>query len=168
MRGEQCTFEPEATLGAFTSCLRYATHFTATATDLNPAAPWQRELYAADLQHYAVASDVHRQSIEAPKRKFDMHFQPATKSSKDLESRGVAWCLNEIWYGICVVECVLSMDSGNLFGYERLGFNGVFPIANSRLMRVALSQEIQRRRREPGQRPHSHRRRLQEERLLRR
>ena len=67
LRGEQCEFEPEATLGAFTSCLRYATHFTATATDLTPAAPWQLELYAADLQHYAAATDAHRQRVEAPR-----------------------------------------------------------------------------------------------------
>ena len=50
IRGEECMFEPEAMLGAFTSCLRYASHCTATATDLTPAAPWQVEHSAADLQ----------------------------------------------------------------------------------------------------------------------
>ena len=50
VRGDECEFEPEARLAAFTSCLRYTTRFTPTATDLNPAAPWQIELYASDLQ----------------------------------------------------------------------------------------------------------------------
>ena len=39
MRGQASDFQPVAPLGAFTSCLRYATHFTPTATDLNPATP---------------------------------------------------------------------------------------------------------------------------------
>ena len=122
IRGEQCTFELEATLGAFPSCLRYAARFTSTANDLHPAAPWQMELYAADLEYYEAASNAHRQRIEAPMRKFDMRFQPEETTSKDLQGRGAAWSPNEIWYNICVVECVLSKDSGNLFGYERLGF----------------------------------------------
>ena len=96
LQGEQCTFEPEATLGDFSSCLRYATHFAATATDLNPAAPWQVELYDADLQHYEAASDAHRHRIETPMRKFEMRFQPKEKTAKVLEKRGVAWCPNEI------------------------------------------------------------------------
>ena len=127
LRGAQCDFEPEATLGAFRSCLRYATHFAARATDLTTAAPWQVELYAADLQHYAVASAVHTQRVEAPRRKFDMRFQPEAKTSKDLYGPGMARCPNEIWYNICVVECVLSRNPCDLFGYERRGFNEEVP-----------------------------------------
>ena len=142
---------------------------TATDTDLNPAAPWQVELYAADLKNYAAASNAHRHRVEAPERKFDMRFQPATKSSKDLERHGVAWCPNEIWSGIFVLECVccrrtqISSSCMNALGSMR-----VFPTANSRLRSVPLTQALQRRRREPAQRPHSHRRRLPEERVLRR
>ena len=51
-----------------------------------------------------------------------MDFKPETKTCKDVEIRGVAWRPNEIWYSICVAECVLSKERGNLFGYERLGF----------------------------------------------
>ena len=54
-------------------------------------------------------------------RKFDMRFQPATKSLKDLESP------NEIWYIICVGECVLSINPGNMFGYQRLDFDPNVP-----------------------------------------
>ena len=52
-----------------------------------------------------------------------MRFQPETKTAKDLENRGGAWRHYEISYCICVVESVLSTDHGNLFGYERLGFD---------------------------------------------
>ena len=82
LRGEECTFEPEATLGAFTSCLLYAIYFTATATDLNPAAPWQVELYAADLEYNEAGSYAHRQRVEAPMRKFEMRFQPKKRPPK--------------------------------------------------------------------------------------
>ena len=85
------------------------------------------ELYAAYLEHYAAACDAHRQRVESPKRKFDMRFKPETKTSKELEGRGVAWCPNEICYAICILECVLSMDASNLFGYERLGFDESVP-----------------------------------------
>ena len=126
-RGEQFTFVPEPRLGAFTSCLRYATHFAASAPDLNPAAPWQVELYAVDLHYYTAASDAHHQRVEAPPRKFEMRFQTEAKTTKDLDGRGVAWCPNEIWFNISVVECVLSKDPGNMFGYERLGFRAEVP-----------------------------------------
>ena len=43
--------------------------------------------------------------------------------SRDFETRGVAWRYNEIWYSICVGECVLSKDPGKLFGYRRLDFD---------------------------------------------
>ena len=85
------------------------------------------ELYAADLHHYEAACNAHRQRIEAPMRKFDMKFQPATKTTKDLETRGVAWRPNEIWSNICVVESVLSIDPGYLFGYARLDFDPNVP-----------------------------------------
>ena len=39
----------------------------------------------------------------------------------------MGWRPNEIWYSICVVECVLSMDPGTLFRYERLGFDASVP-----------------------------------------
>ena len=168
LRGEPCTFEPDDTLGSFRSCLRYSTRFTATATDLNPGVPWHMELYAADLQHYAAARNAHRQRIEAAMWKFDMRFQPATKSLKDLESRGVTWRPNEIWDSICVVDCVLAMEPGNLFGYTRLGFYPNVPYEELSSTRVVLTDAQQRRPRELPQWLHSHRRRLEEERVLRR
>ena len=67
LRGVACGFEAVATLGEFTSCLRFATHFTAPATDLNPATPWQLELYAEDLKAYAAASEAYRQRPEEPR-----------------------------------------------------------------------------------------------------
>ena len=39
------------------------------------------------------------------------------------EFGGVAWRYNEIWYGICVAECVFSTSPADLFGYERRGFD---------------------------------------------
>ena len=90
---------------------------------MTPAAPWETELYAGDLDHYEAASSAHRQRMKAHMRKFDMRFQPSTKSLKDLESRGVECYPKEMWYNICVVECVLSMDPRNLFGNELLGID---------------------------------------------
>ena len=165
LRGDECTLEAEATLGAFTSFLRYSTRFTATATHLNPAAPWQVELYASDLQHYDSAIDAHQQRIQAPRWKFDMRFQPATKTSKDLESHGVDWSPNEMCYSICVLECVLSRNPCDLFGYQPLFSIQMFPMANSRMMRLAVTQPPERRRREPAQQHSSHWRRLREERV---
>ena len=55
--GAACTFEPEATLGEFISCLRHVTHFLSTATNLNPAARWQLEVYTADLEIYEAAHE---------------------------------------------------------------------------------------------------------------
>ena len=81
------------------------------------------ELYAADLEYYTAASSAHYQKIEAPRNKFEMGFQSGENTTKYLERRGVAWSHNEIWYNICVVECVLSKDPGSLFGYERFGFH---------------------------------------------
>ena len=66
--GVACTFEQVATLGEFTSCLRYATHFTAMATDLNPATPWQIEVYAQDLTPYAAARILTGREPHGPKR----------------------------------------------------------------------------------------------------
>ena len=54
--------------------------------------------------------------------KMQLVFQSVTKTCKDVEIRGGAWKPNEIWYSICVAECVLSKDPGNLFVYERPGF----------------------------------------------
>ena len=56
IRCEECAFQAVATLGAFTGCLRYTTRFTPTTTDVNPAAPWQVELYVADHQFFEAAS----------------------------------------------------------------------------------------------------------------
>ena len=50
-------------------------------------------------------------------------FQQAMKASNDFETRGVSWRYNDIWYRICVAECVLSNDQCNLFGYRRLDFD---------------------------------------------
>ena len=74
LRGEQCEFEPEVRLGAFTILIRSATHFRATATDLNPAAARQLQLYRADLHHYAVASDGHLQRVGVPRRRVTCDF----------------------------------------------------------------------------------------------
>ena len=104
LRAEACDFQPVSTLGSFTGCLNFATHFTQTAKDLNPAAPWQVELYAPDLQAYAPASEAYRHRQEKPIAKVALQFQRDTKSSKGLERHGVAWPPNEIWYAICVVE----------------------------------------------------------------
>ena len=43
--------------------------------------------------------------------------------SRQVETRRVAWRYNEIWFIICVAECVLSKDPGNLFGSRRLDFD---------------------------------------------
>ena len=59
LRGVACSIEPVATPGEFTSCLRYATHLTAMATDLNPATLWQIEVYAEDLTPYAAAREAY-------------------------------------------------------------------------------------------------------------
>ena len=98
LRGEACDFQPVATLGAFTSYLGYATHFTATATDLKPAPRWQVEVYAADLKAYTAASEAYRQRAEGHMEKMELEFQPETKTCKDAEIRSLAWRPNEIWY----------------------------------------------------------------------
>ena len=123
VRGDECGVEPEATIEAFTSCLRFTTRITPTATDLNPAAPWQIELYASDLQFYEAVSDAYRQRAATPSLEVDMELQSDRKNSKDFEFGGVAWRYNEIWYGICVAECVFSTSPADLFGYEHLGFD---------------------------------------------
>ena len=41
-------------------------------------------------------------------------------ASNDFETHGVAWRNNEIWYSLCVAECVLSKVPGNVFGYRHL------------------------------------------------
>ena len=69
LSGLECSFEQVATLGEFTSCLRYATHFTAMASDLNPAKPWQIEVYAEDLNAYAAASEAYQQRAEEPRER---------------------------------------------------------------------------------------------------
>ena len=40
-----------------------------------------------------------------------------------MKKHTVAWCPNEIWYGICVAECVLVMNPADLFGQECTGFD---------------------------------------------
>ena len=106
--GVTCTFEAEATLGEFTSCLRHVTHFLPTATNLNPAAPWQLAVYAADLQLYEAAHERYGGRAELPKEQAEAVFQQAMAASKDFETRGVAWRYNQIWDSIWVAECVLS------------------------------------------------------------
>ena len=101
LRGAVCDFQPGATVGAFISWLRYATHFTPTAQDLNPATPWEIEVYGQDLKAYAAASEAYRQRAEGPRQRVEPKFQKAMSSSKELETRGVAWRPNEIWYTIC-------------------------------------------------------------------
>ena len=61
LRGVAYSFEPLSTLGEFTSYLRYATHLTAMATDLNPATRWQIAVYAQDLKPCAAARQACRQ-----------------------------------------------------------------------------------------------------------
>ena len=90
LRGVACSIEPVATPGEFTSCLRYATHFTAMATDLNPATPSEIEVYAQVLKPYAAASEAYQQRAEGPREKEEPEFQNARASSTDFESGGVA------------------------------------------------------------------------------
>ena len=90
LRGVACTFERVATLGEFTRCLRYATHSTAKATDLNPATPSEIEVYAQVLKPYAAASEAYQQRAEGPREKEEPEFQNARASSTDFESGGVA------------------------------------------------------------------------------
>ena len=52
-----CTFEAVATLGEFTSCISPDTQFLPTGTNLNPAATWQMEVDAADLEIYEAAHE---------------------------------------------------------------------------------------------------------------
>ena len=59
--GVACGFEPLETAEEFSSCIRHACHFTSTATDWNPATPWQLAVYAADLQTYGVVSEGYAQ-----------------------------------------------------------------------------------------------------------
>ena len=87
LRGVACNFDPVATLCECTSCLRYATHFTATATDLNPVMPWQLVVYAEDLKAYAAASEASRQRVEGPRERVEADFENARGSSKDFERR---------------------------------------------------------------------------------
>ena len=89
LRGEACDFRPVSTLGAFTSCLRYATHFTTTATDLNPATPCQVEVYAADLEDYTAASEAYRLRAEGPMEMMQVEFQPP---HENLQRLGNTWC----------------------------------------------------------------------------
>ena len=63
-RGEAGTFQPGATLGEFTSCLRYATILRAAATHLNSATPLQLEVYAEDVKAYAADGEAYRQRAE--------------------------------------------------------------------------------------------------------
>ena len=57
-------------------------------------------------------------SVEA-----ELQFQPTARTSKDFELFGVAWRYNEVWYAICVAECVFSTSPADLFGDQRLGFD---------------------------------------------
>ena len=123
LRGAACSFEPVATQGECTSWVRYATHFTAMATDLNPTTTWQIEVYAEYLKAYAAGSEAYRQRAEGPRERMEPEFQNARARSKDFESRGVGWRPKEIWYAICVADCVLSKDPSNLLGYRRLAFD---------------------------------------------
>ena len=95
-----------------------------------------------------------------------MRFKPGTKISKDLENGGVAWCPKEIWYGICVVECVFSMDPSNLLGYERFGFNASVPYGELSADESGVDTSTTANASGTAQRPYSHRRRLQVERVL--
>ena len=112
-----------ATLGIYPSSIRYATRFTAFATDINRATPWQREVYAEDLKAYVAAREAFRLKVESSRERVEPEFHNARPSSKDFETRGVAWRRNEIWYTICLAECGLSKDPRNLFGYPRLEFD---------------------------------------------
>ena len=58
-----------------------------------------------------------------PSLEVEMQFQSDERNSKDYEFGGVAWRYNEIWYAICVAECVFSTGPADLFGYELLGFD---------------------------------------------
>ena len=50
-------------------------------------------------------------------------FHHARATSKDFETRSVAWKYNEIWYQRCVAECMLSKDANKLLLYRRLAFD---------------------------------------------
>ena len=80
-------------------------------------------VYAEDLQSYMAVSEFFRQRAEVPREKVETEFQNARATSKDSETRGVALKPNEIWYTICVAECVMSKDPINLFGYRCLDFD---------------------------------------------
>ena len=47
----------------------------------------------------------------------------ARATLKDVETRGVAWKPNQIWFTIGVAECVLWKKPCNLFGCRRLDFD---------------------------------------------
>ena len=97
VKGDECGFEPEATLAAFTSCLRYTTRFTQTATDLSPAAPCQIELYASDLRFYEAVSDAYRQRAAMPSLKVEMELQSDIGTRKTMSM--VGWLADTTKFG---------------------------------------------------------------------
>ena len=64
-----------ATLGELTSCLRNGTHFTATATDLNPANPSQLVVYSEERKAYTAAGEASRQRAEGTQERVELEMR---------------------------------------------------------------------------------------------
>ena len=86
------------------------------STDLNPATPWQIEVYAEELKANAAASEAYQQRAEGPRERIEPEFKKARAGSKDFESLGEAWRPKEICYAICVADFLLSKDPNNVLG----------------------------------------------------
>ena len=85
--GVAFTFETEATLGEFTTCLRHVTHFLPTATNLNPAAQCQLEVYSADLEIYEAAHERYGPREERPQESGAPVLHQTRAASTDFETR---------------------------------------------------------------------------------
>ena len=67
--------------------------------------------------------EAEKNCLKKKERQYFNRRWPRRKTSKNFETRGVAWRYNEICYNICVAKCVASKDPGYLFGYRRLDFD---------------------------------------------
>ena len=156
IRGDESDFEPEASLAAFTRCLRYTMRIMPTANDLNPAAPSQIELYATDLRFCDGVTDGFRQKTAMPSAEVEMQFQPDTRTSKDFELFCVASRYNEIWYAICVADCVFSNSPADRLAWNALDLIRTPTTMNRYRMRVVLVQTLRRRQRLETGSPRNH------------